>query len=223
MKFTKDITENLNKYYELIKNLNQKLNLISKNEESIFFDKHIVDSIEISKLINPKQEQKLIDLGSGGGVPGIPIAIEYPQIDIVLLDSTNKKIEALNQIITELDLKNTKTACGRIEELAHEKNFRESFDFVTAKALAELPTLLEYSIPFLKIGGQLFAYKGPNYEEEITKSENALKILNSKIIKIHKYELTNNLGSRAIIVIEKTAKTLGIYPRITGIPLKKPL
>ncbi len=218
-----DMRQKIDKYIQLLIEYNQKLNLISKNEEHQVKDKQIADSLAITELLKPISGQNLLDLGTGGGLPGIPIAISFPKLQATLLDSTKKKIDTLNDIIKKLKLKNLQTITGRIEEIAHKKDFREKFDYVTAKALAELPTLLEYSIPFLKVKGLFFAYKGPNFEEEINKSQNALKILHAKIIKIHKYSLENDLGSRAIIIIEKIAENDKKFPRQVGVPRKKPL
>lgn len=213
----------LNKYFELIKELNHSLNLISKNEVDFFWDKQINDSLALLDFLKIEKEAKWIDLGSGGGVPGIPLSICYDKVDFTLVDSTQKKVVALNQMIKDLKLNNIKAICERVEILANKPNFRGKFDFVSAKALAPLNILMEYAMPFLKQDGLLLAYKGPNYEIEIKESKNAFKILNAEILDIKKYSLKNDLGDRFLIFIKKTGQTPDIFPRNVGEAVRKPL
>lgn len=213
----------LERYFDLIKQFNSILNLISRNEIDFFWEKQIMDSLQLINFIKFQKGEKVIDLGSGGGVPGIPLAIMYPETDFLLVDSVAKKVDALNKIISNLQLKNVKAISGRIEDLAHKEAFREKYDYVTAKALAPMNILLEYAMPFLKVGGSLIAYKGLNYNNEIEDSKNALNLLKSNIKDIKEYTLNNDLGSRTLIFVEKLAKTDNIFPRKVGIPSKKPL
>src|SRR3989339_586961 len=192
----------LKKYQVLLLKINREMNLISRHDEEVFWEKHVEDSLALGNFLNFGDNKKLIDLGSGGGLPGIPLAIYYPNLEVALLDSTQKKIKVLDGITKELNLKNVKTVYGRIEEIAHQKNFRGKFDLVTAKALAPLNVLLEYAMPFLEVGGVLISYKGPNFQQEIQDSVKALEILNSKITNIYEYKLKNDLGSRAIVLVE---------------------
>lgn len=184
---------------------NKTINLISRatNPDEIF-SKHIYDSLKIADFLDFSKIKNILDIGSGGGIPGIPLAIAFPEIKVTLLDSTGKKMRAAKQIATDLNLKNVTTITGRAEEKAFDPNLREKFDVVTARAVAKLPELLKYAMPFVKIGGFFVAYKGRNYEEELSQSKNAIRIFGAKLSKIHKYTLLDNLGERVYIIFENT-------------------
>lgn len=204
------------KYYEILSFYNEKFNLTAITEKSEVYLKHFVDSLTGAKFINGD----FLDVGSGGGFPAVPIKILKPELKATLLEATGKKCEFLRELIRELGLKNTEIICGRAEELAHDNFYREKFEFCTARAVAALPALCEYCLPFVKKGGKFVAYKG-DAEKEISDSENAVKILGGKIEKTEKIDLSGNL--RTIIVINKENKTPEEYPRANAKIRKKPL
>ncbi|MBT6069012.1 16S rRNA (guanine(527)-N(7))-methyltransferase RsmG [Candidatus Peregrinibacteria bacterium] len=218
---------NKEKFLQFIESLfevNQKINLISREtKKEDFFNKHIFDSVKILEYLDFSNVGTLLDIGSGGGIPGIPLAIELPNATVTLLDSTEKKMKAAKEILKEIGVENVKTAVGRIEELGHDPNFRESFDVVTARAVAPLPTLLEYALPFVKVGGHFIAYKSKNYSEELAICDEALKLLGGKLIATHEYTLPADSGERVYLVFEKIKETPEKYPRRIGVPKKSPL
>ena len=204
------------KYYEILSFYNEKFNLTAITEKREVYLKHFVDSLTGAKFINGD----FLDVGSGGGFPYVPIKILKPELKATLLEATGKKCEFLRELIKELELKNTEVICGRAEELAHDKFYREKFNFCTARAVAALPILSEYCLPFVKKGGKFVAYKG-DAEQEILDAENAVKILGGRLEKTEKIDLSGNL--RTIIVINKENKTPEEYPRANAKIRKKPL
>ncbi len=179
---------------------NSKLNLISKNDEKFLWEKHIFDSLSIEKFFDKYtiQGNKLLDIGTGGGFPAIPIAIMYPNIEVYALDSIRKKINAIENIKTELKLNNLHTICNRAE------NIKEYFDIITSRAVAPLKLIVQYAIPLLKDKGYFIAYKSIKTEDEINEAKSALKKYNAKVTEIIKYDLplTEN-HTRNLIIIEK--------------------
>jgi len=177
-----------NSYMKVFLEINSKINLISKNDEKFLWEKHICDSLSIEKFFNEynidtKQKTELLDIGTGGGVPPVPIALSYPQIDVYALDSIRKKINAIENIKTELKINNLFTICDRAE------NINKKFDIVTSRAVAPLKTILEYAMPLLKETGIFIAYKSIRATEEIKDAEKAFKKHNAKIMDIIEYEL----------------------------------
>lgn len=213
-------------FVETLLTVNQNINLVSRDiTQDEFYTKHIFDSVKIVDFFDFSGSHTLLDIGSGGGIPGIPLGIANPHLQITLLDSVQKKMKAAKQIADSLSLANVSTLSDRFEEVARDPNYRESFDIVTARAVSALPTLLEYALPFVKVGGYFIAYKGKNYKEELADAQNALKVfgINSHDIQIHTYTLPNDAGDRAYLVFHKTSPTPNKYPRQTGMPKKKPL
>lgn len=217
-------------YYQLLIEYNEKINLtaITKWEDVVI--KHFVDSMSLvkvygslDKLKESTKDKKLADIGTGAGFPGIALKILLPDLNITLIDSLEKRIRFLNVVCDKLELKGINAVHGRVEDLAHDKDFRENFDFAAARAVAALPVLSEYCIPFIKKDGFFFAYKSEKAEEEISLSNNALKILNSKIENFCEFDIPNTDFHRTIIVIRKEEKTPDKYPRKSGTPSKKPL
>ena len=206
------------KYKELLVKYNNYYNLTSILDEKEIYIKHFVDSILGEKFI--EKNSTLIDVGSGGGFPAIPLKIVREDLDITMLEATGKKCEFLNVVIKELDLKNIKVINERAEILAKNQEFRERFDYSTARAVARLNTLCEYTMPFVKKGGFFVAYKG-DAEEEIIEAKNAIKVLGGKIFATENYLLED--AKRTIIKIEKIEKTNEKYPRGNGKERKKPL
>ncbi len=219
-KFGFDISDNqlekFEKYYNLIDFYNSKFNITAITEKNEVYLKHFTDSILGAEFI----DGDFIDIGSGGGFPAIPIKILKPDLKVTLIEATGKKCEFLKEVVEELDLKDVNVIFGRAEELAHDKNFREKFDFVTARAVAALPSLSEYCIPFLKVGGKFVAFKA-DAESEIKESENAIKILGGKIEEVKKFDLAGNL--RTLVIVKKERQTENVYPRPNAKIRKKPL
>lgn len=211
----------INKFYLYMNNLvewNQKINLTAIKEEKDIIIKHFIDSIVINKYVSGN---KILDIGSGAGFPGIPLKIVNDSLDVTLIDSVNKKVNFMNDSISKLELSNIKAMHVRAEEMAHEKIFREKFDIVVSRAVANMSTLVEYMIPFVKVGGKCLCLKGPNCEEEINSSKNAIRKLGGKIEQVIEYKLEDN--ERCLVVINKIKNTEQTYPRKQGKPLKEPL
>ena len=208
-------------FYEYMKNLlywNTKINLTAIREEEDIIVKHFLDSSIINKYIN---KGSVIDIGSGAGFPGIPIKILNDNIKVKLIDSVGKKVRFLDNTIEKLDLKNISAEHGRAEEFAHEEEYRENYDFVVSRAVANMSTLVEYMIPFAKVGGKCICMKGPSIEEELAEATSAIKKLGGEIEDIIKYNIEEN--ERNLIIITKKKNTEQTYPRKLGKPLKEPL
>lgn len=204
------------KYEQMLIETNKKFNLTSIDDPDLIRIKHFEDSLTIKSYIN--DGMKVLDIGSGAGFPGIPLRIEK-DFDLTLIDSVNKKVNFMNQVIEELDLKNTRAIHVRAEDFA--KEHREEFDMVISRAVANLSTLSEYALPFLKVGGIFIAMKGPKAEEEYEDAKNALKILGGELINIDSMDLHGN--TRKNILIKKVRSTKKKYPRGKNLPKKKPL
>lgn len=204
------------KYEQMLIETNKKFNLTSIDDPDQIRIKHFEDSLTIKSYIN--DGMKVLDIGSGAGFPGIPLRIEK-NFDLTLIDSVNKKVNFMNQVIDELDLKNTRAVHVRAEDYA--KDHREEFDMVISRAVANLSTLSEYALPFLKVGGIFIAMKGPKAEEEYEDAKNALKILGGELINIDTLDLYGN--TRKNILIKKVRSTKKKYPRDKNLPKKKPL
>lgn len=202
---------------------NQKLNLSSiRNREGVIL-KHIVDSLLILEFDLIKDGDRVLDLGTGGGFPGLALAIVYPNAKFVLADSTEKKIAAVKDMADRLSLKNVKCRVGRAEELGHQKDLRENFDVVVARALAKFPTLLEYCLPFVKVGGKFVAYQGPEMKEGWKEYTPVINELSAGVTEVKTAELPIEKAERCFVIIKKMRKIAGKYPRAVGIPKKKPL
>lgn len=209
-------------FYELLIKWNEKINLTTITEYEDVVIKHFIDSILLCRYID-LSEKRIIDVGTGAGFPGIPIKIIKPDCDMILLDSLNKRILFLGEVIKDLNLKRIDLIHGRAEDLAHNKEYRGTFDHAVSRAVANLSTLSEYCIPFLKRGGSFISYKSDKADEEIKNAENAIKILGSEIIKVEEYELAESDIKRKLIIIKNKEKVKNLYPRKAGIPAKQPL
>jgi len=207
-------------YMNLVVEWNNNINLTSITEPNDVILKHFIDSLTIYKYV---KESKVIDVGTGAGFPGIPIKIADKDVNITLLDSLNKRINFLNEVIGKLELDNITAIHGRVEEVARNKEYRECFDVAVSRAVAPLNVLLEYMIPLVKVGGKCICMKGSNAEEEIETSKNALKKLNAEIETVESFELPGTDMKRNIVVVKKIRKTDNAFPRKAGTPSKKPL
>lgn len=209
------------KYMDILLDWNEKINLtaITKKEEII--DKHFIDSLTINKYV--KDKDKIIDIGTGAGFPGIPLKIVKSETEIMLLDSLNKRINFLNEVINNLELKNINTIHGRAEEIARNNMYREKYDVAVSRAVASLPTLLELMVPFVKINGMCICMKGSNIEEELTLSKKAMEELGVVVEKIEQFELPDTDMKRNIIIMKKVKSTPKKYPRKPGTPSKEPI
>lgn len=221
---------NLLKYYEMLIEWNEKINLTAITEYREVCVKHFADSFSVVNLFSSYDEARkffsgknLIDVGTGAGFPGICLKIIFPELSITLADSLDKRIKFLNEVIRELKLSGIEAVHSRVEDLAKNPDFREKYDYSTARAVASLPVLSEYCIPFVKKDGFFIAYKSEKAEEEISISNNALKVLGGNIEKTESFVLPESESQRTIILIKKVKETPSQYPRKAGTPSKKPL
>lgn len=220
IELTKEQTEKYYNYMNLLLEWNEKINLTAIIDPKEIILKHFVDSLTIAKYI--KDDEKLIDVGTGAGFPGIPLSIVKENTDIVLLDSLNKRINFLEEVKENLKLENITTIHGRAEEFGKNKKERETYDIATSRAVAPLNILLEYLLPLVKVGGKAICMKGSNIEE-IENAKNALEILGGKIEKIEEITLPNSDIKRNIIIVKKVKNTPSKYPRKPGTPSKEPI
>lgn len=216
------------KYYELLIEKNKVMNLTAITDKEDVIVKHFIDSIAlipylIDKGININNKLKIIDIGTGAGFPGLPLKIMMPDVKFTLLDSLNKRVSFLNEVIDELKLKDIEALHGRAEDYASDNKYREKYDICVSRAVANLSTLSEYCIPFVKEDGFFISYKAGESEEEINNSKNAIKILGGKINKVEEFVLPGTDASRVFVFIRKQELTDKKYPRKAGVPAKKPL
>lgn len=211
------------RYFELLVEWNEKINLTAITEKNEVYLKHFYDSIApvLQGLID-NQELKLLDIGAGAGFPSLPMKIICPQLDVTIIDSLNKRINFLKLLAEELGLDKVHFYHGRAEDFAQDKTFRAQFDLVTARAVARMQVLSELTIPYLKVGGKLLALKASNAPEELEEAKNALSLLFSKVQDNLSYALPNG-DPRFITVVEKKKETPNKYPRKAGMPNKRPL
>lgn len=220
-----DITENqilkFHEYMDLLLEWNEKINLtaITKQDEIIL--KHFVDCLTIQKYIN--KNKKIVDIGTGAGFPGIPLAIMNESNNFVLVDSLNKRINFLNDVKEKISLKNVEAIHSRAEEFCQNKNYRAKFDIAVSRAVANLSVLAEYLLPAVSLGGQVICMKGSQIEEELNEAKFALKELGGKIKLIYEFCLPGTDMKRNVIIIEKIKETPKKYPRKAGTPAKQPL
>lgn len=213
----------LNKYYEMLVEKNKVMNLTAITEYKDVVIKHFADSIAIIKAFDLNKVNSLIDIGTGAGFPGMVLKIVFPNIKITLLDSLNKRINFLNDVIKELGLVDINTIHGRAEDYAHNLQYREQYEICVSRAVANLSTLSEYCIPFVKIGGSFISYKASDCEAEIDAATNAISKLGGHKPVIKNFILPDTDIERNFVNIKKDSKTKGIYPRKAGVPSKEPL
>ena len=210
-------------YYELLVERNKVMNLTGITEWEEVVQKHFLDSLSLVYAVELDDGMKVLDLGTGAGFPGIPLKIAFPQLDMVLLDSLNKRIKFLNEVIDELGLKKISAYHGRAEEFAQKSQYREQFDLVVSRAVANLSTLSEYCIPFVGIGGSFVSYKSGEVDEELDQSANAIELLGGCLEDVEEFTLPDSDIGRSLVVIQKEESTKKKYPRGGGKPSKEPL
>lgn len=219
--FSVEQLEKFYKYMNLLIEWNEKMNLTAIVEPKEIVLKHFIDSLTIIKYID--QNKTVIDIGTGAGFPGIPIKIVRNDLKITLLDSLNKRVNFLNEVIKELKLENINAVHARIEEYAKNKQYRETYDIATSRAVANLTTLSEYMLPMVKVNGTAICMKGSDINQEVLKSKNSINILGGELSKIEEFILPKSDYRRNLIMIKKTKQTPIKYPRKPGIPSKEPL
>lgn len=219
--------EKLMEYKERILEINKMVNITRITDPKEFDSKHYIDSLACCDSPEFIQADSVIDIGSGGGFPGVPLAVIYPEKEFLLMDSSSKRMKIVHEITTDLGINNVTTIHGRAEELARTAEYREKFDVCVSRAVAALPTLCEYCIPFVKVGGCFISYKGPDSHKEISSASNAISTLGGKLDRVMEngstvFAGTGNEGHR-MIYIWKEMHTPDKYPRGGGKPSKKPL
>lgn len=210
-------------YYEILVEWNGFMNLTGITEYEEVIRKHFIDSLAIVKGMDMTKIHSVIDIGTGAGFPGLPLKIAFPHLRVVLLDSLNKRIKFLNEVITKLSLENIETIHGRAEDFANKSEYRENFDAAVSRAVANMSTLTEYCLPFVKQGGVFVSYKSVKTEEELQGAKNAIKILGGKTRDVVQFRLMDTDEERSLVVVEKIKTTPKKYPRKAGLPAKEPL
>ena len=221
IQLTEEQIQQFVKYYEMLVEKNKVMNLTAITEFDEVIEKHFLDSLSLIKVYDLERDISVLDMGTGAGFPGIPLKIAFPGLKVTLADSLNKRILFLQEVIDELHLENIEAVHARAEELGKNKTYREMYDLVVSRAVANLSSLEEYCVPFVKIGGNLISYKSGEIEEEVANAKNATFLLGGKVKDVYKFDLYEQ--KRSFVIIEKVKGTPKTYPRKAGTPTKTPL
>ena len=222
-------TDQFLQYYKLLSEWNQKINLTAITEFDQVVLKHFTDSVSLCRAVVPQPGEKLIDIGTGAGFPGIPLKIVFPELQVTLLDALKKRVDFLNLVIDRLALSSPSAAVeafhGRAEEYAHDDDFRGKYDYAVSRAVSNISTIAEYGVPFLKENGCFIAYKGGDLEKELQQYGTGIEKTGAVLQKTVPFSLQNHAETieRTLVVLQKTAETPQQYPRRAGIPEKRPL
>lgn len=218
-----DILEKFNSYMLGVLDWNEKVNLTTITDPQEFVVKHFIDSIICTDYPEYEDADKIIDVGTGAGFPGVPLAIVSPEKEFILMDSLNKRLKIIDELCREAGIANVTTIHARAEELAKNKAHREQYDLCVSRAVANMAVLAEYCLPFIKVGGFLMAYKGPDAETEVTEAAHALSLLGGRVEEIRNGNLKDFGIDHKVVVIKKVKNTPSKFPRKAGTPAKEPL
>lgn len=223
IKTNENMLEQFDLFYHLLVEWNKVMNLTGITEYEEVVEKHFADSLSLACFLDLNKIHTVIDVGTGAGFPGIPLKIAFPHLKVVLLDSLNKRINFLNEVIAKLDLREIHTIHGRAEEYARKPEYREQFDLCVSRAVANLSVLSEYCIPYIRIGGIFVPYKSGEIDEEVAAYRKAVDILGGQIDHVEKFQLPDTDIHRSFVFINKIKNTQKKYPRKAGTPAKEPL
>lgn len=221
--FSSEQQEQFVTYYKMLVEKNKVMNLTAITEFDEVLDKHFLDSIALARYVDLTTSISLIDLGTGAGFPGMPLKIMFPNLKVTLADSLNKRIVFLDEVIGELGLTDIQTVHARAEDLAHNSDYRERYDYCVSRAVANLSSLSEYCLPFVRIGGTFISYKSGEIEEELAAAKKAIFLLGGQFDQVIPFQLEGTDLGRSFVLINKDKKTAKTYPRKSGMPTKKPL
>ena len=223
IELTSHQAEQFERYHQLMDEWGKQMNLTTITDPDEVTIRHFLDSLSPVDVIGFDDGDKLIDVGTGAGFPGLALAIAFPNIDVTLLDSVQKKLKFLQAVIDDLQLSNVSTVHMRAEDAGNHPDHREQYDIVTARAVALLPVLIEYTMPLVKVGGFMVAMKGESARREVQEAKRALFVLKGEAKPVYEYQLPGVERSHFLVTIEKMEKTPRNYPRQAGIPKKKPI